>query len=195
MTQIIQMEETPDIYQALLDGNPDGVWPIWLFWRGPLIIWGLKFLKGRRDLVEDAVADTFIAMRGHVGTFNDITHIQAWMHNTVRNKCWSALRKQRQLVTSDEGSEAENTSDLTAAQSIDIKDSEIMIRQIIRLVMEQLKKMPRKRRRDCYAHLFQGKTFAQIAKDRGVARPSVAKNVDIGLKAIQKHLINKGLNF
>ena len=193
MTQIILMAETPDIYQLLLDGNPDGVWPIWLVWRGPLIVWGLKFLKDRRDLVEDAVADTFMAMRDCAGTFNDKAHIQAWMHSTVRNKCWTALRKQRQLASLEE--EAEHSSDLAASRSIDIKDSDIISRQIIQLILKRLNKMPRKRRQDCYAHLFQGKSIAQIAKDRGVSRPSVAKNVELGLKLIQKYLIDMGLNF
>lgn len=186
------MAETPDIYQTLLDGNPDGVWIILLVWRGPLIIWGLKFLKDQ-DLVEDAVIDTFIAMRDQAGTFNNAAHIQAWMHVTVRNKCWSALRKQPQLVPFND--EAEHSADPTAFQPIDSKDSEIMSRQIIRLILLRLNKMPRKRRRDCYALLFQGKSISLIATERGVSRPSVAKNVEIGLKAIRKHLMDTGLNF
>jgi RNA polymerase sigma factor (sigma-70 family) len=192
MTQIIPMAETPDIYQALLDGNPDGVWPIWFVWRGPLIVWGFRFLKDR-DLVEDAVVDTFIAMRGHAGTFNDAAHIRAWMHSTVRNKCWSALRRQRQLVSLED--EAEYSADPAAYQSIDIKDADIMSRNIIQLILKRLDKMPRKRRRDCYAFLFQGKTIAQIAKERNVSRPTVDKNVQLGLAVIQKYLIDMGLNF
>lgn len=186
------MAEIPDIYQTLLDGNPDGVWILLLVWRGPLIIWGLRFLKDQ-DLVEDAVIDAFIAMRDYAGTFNDARHIQAWMHTTVRNKCWAALRKQRQLVPL--GDEAEYSADLAAFRSIDIRDSEIMSRKIIQLILLRLNKMPRKRRRDCYAHLFQGKTIAQIAKERGVSRPSVAKNVELGLAVIRKYLIEMGLNF
>ena len=192
MTQIIQMKETPDIYQALLHGNPDGAMPIWLVWRGPLIVWGLKFLKDR-DLVEDAVVDTYTALRERIEPFNDKEHIEAWLHDTVRNKCWTALRKQLQLVPLDD--EAACSSDLAASQSIDIKDSVIMSRRIILLIMKRLKKMPRKRRQDCYAYVFQGKTIPQIAEERGVSRPSVAQNVAIGLAAIRKYLIDMGLNF
>jgi RNA polymerase sigma factor (sigma-70 family) len=186
------MEETPDIYQALLDGNPDGAMPIWLVWRGPLIVWGLKFLQDR-DLVEDAVVDTYTALRERVEPFNDKEHIEAWLHDTMRNKCWTSQRKQLQLVPLFD--ETEYSSDLAASQSIDIKDSVIMSRQIILLIMKRLKKMPPKRRQDCYAHVFQGKTIPQIAEERGVSRPSVAKNVAIGLKVIRKYLIDMGLNF
>jgi hypothetical protein len=138
------MEETPDIYKALLDGNPDGAMPIWLVWRGPLIVWGLKFLKDR-DLVEDAVVDTYTALRERIEPFNDKEHIEAWLHDTVRNKCWTALRKQPQLVPL--GDEAAYSSDLAASQSVDIKDSIIMSRQIILLIMKRLKKMPPKANR------------------------------------------------
>ena len=192
------MAATPDIdiYQEFLGGNPDGITSIIRFWRGPLIVWGLRFLDDG-EAVEEAVADTFIALVARIEPFDDEEHLRAWLHSTVRNKCWTARSKQQrrlqQVVPLEE--DAEYSSDLTADQSLDIKDYEIWIREVIRLTLKRMEKMPKRRREDCYAHIFQGKSYQQIADMRGRSRPTIAKNVEIGLEAIRKYLKEKGFNF
>jgi RNA polymerase sigma factor (sigma-70 family) len=182
------MNDNINIYKEFLRGDPQGVNAISLVYWEPLILYGQKFLS-RRDVVEDAVAETFAVLCSKAGTFNDETHIKKFLHSTVRNICWNEARKLRQLAQLPE------TADLVdpnASESIDIKESTVHSEWVLRVITTQLKKLPDQQRHDFHAHFFDLKSFEAIARERGVAVDTVRQNVNHALKALRKYLKDKG---
>jgi RNA polymerase sigma factor (sigma-70 family) len=178
------------IFKEFLRGDPNGIRPIYLVCKGPLTIYGLRFIK-REDIVADIVTDTIVLLRDHVGKFESGDRIRQWLYTTVRNKCYNELRVLRPLTHQPE--EAELPSDLDATQSIDYKDYETFIRRITQLIREELARLPPKRSHDFYAYFFELKSIEQIAEERHVSKATVEDNVSHALKAIKKHLRSKGL--
>jgi RNA polymerase sigma factor (sigma-70 family) len=181
---------TDNIFKLFLDGDPDGIRPIYLVCAGPLIGYGLRFIP-REEIVADIVTDAILLLRNHIGEFENGDRVLSWLYTTVRNKCWNELRERRLFTHLPEG--AEPQSDLDTIQSIDYKDYEVFIRRIIKLIREELPRLPPKRSLDFHAYYFELKSIEQIAKERGVSKVTVEDNVTHALKAIKKYLKSKGL--
>ena len=180
---------TDNIFKEFLRGDPNGIRPIYLICKGPLIVYGMRFIR-REEVVADIVTDAILLLREHLGEFESDARIWQWLYTTVKHKCWNELRKLPPLTHRPE---EELPSDLDVTQSIDYKDYETFNRRIRQLISEELERLPRKRSHDFNAYYFDLKSIEQIAMERGVSKATVEDNVAHALKAIKKYLRSKGL--
>jgi RNA polymerase sigma factor (sigma-70 family) len=174
-----------DIYSEFLRGERTGINSIWLAYWNPLVKHGLKYVS-RKDVVEDAVSEAFYLLLQKIDEFKTKEHILGFLYVTVRNICCKERKRLQRF--SDLPKEAEDRSDSSPSELMDLREFDIHIQWIEQKIRVKLEELPQQRRHDFYAHFFESKSFEEIALKRGVSAATVRQNITHAVKEIRKYL-------
>ena len=129
-------------------------------------------LLRRRAAAEDAVQQVFTSVLRQSGAIDNEAH---YLRRAVRNECFSAMRRDRHLVASDEP-----TLELAAPGEIDVAE---------RMALETaLASLPPEQREVVHLHIFEGMTFEETARVVDQPMNTVASRYRYALAKMRTHL-------
>jgi RNA polymerase sigma-70 factor (ECF subfamily) len=152
----------------------------------------------RRDVAEDIVAETFVALWKNRAGMKGMKHIERFAFITARNKAFDHCKKSaRDHVLG--GRSVENmghVEDLAdnARATRELEQAEISYMLVMKAIEEEVKKLPPKRQRIFRLHLVEGQHIAEIAKAMGTARSTTYNQFHAACEKIRKGLESKGID-
>jgi len=173
-----------DIFEAFLRGDPDGFRPIYFTYQYPLFRFAMT-MTPRIDVAEDAVTEAFTLLWEKRHIFQSGLHIRRFLYLVVLNICRTQRRLGRRFNLLPKGWD---TVDPDASELIAIRELAAHNQWIINKIYEHLKHLPKQRSQDFHAHIFELKSYKQIARERGANAGTVRMNVELATKEIRNYL-------
>ncbi|MFQ5447556.1 MAG: RNA polymerase sigma factor [Saprospiraceae bacterium] len=142
----------------------------------------LKFFKNR-TLAEDAVMNIFEALVVKVKT-QDIRQFRPWLHVVTKNYCLMQLRKRNRTVSFDEMPPAEQAEVVHFAGTVHpVDDFEDDGKEAA--LKECLEKLNEQQRQCVVKFYYEGKSYKQIADERGELLGMVRSNIQNGRRNLR----------
>ncbi len=140
------------------------------------------------DLAEDVVQDTFLTLWNKRNDLKADTHINAWLYTVARNACLKKIRddKSGKVHYKSRLNELELEMNMEALAGVDT--SELIFREIERIIADTLEGLPPQCRRIFEMSRFESMKNAEIAGELEISVKAVENQMTKALKIFRNTL-------
>ena len=182
----------PLLIEKIRDGENQAFRLVWNHLQGRLATLAYQYLHHYED-AEDAVAYGYSQLFEHRREMESISHMEGFLHTTVRNFCIDALRKNgRRQELLDIWLRWTGRSDKAGRETE--ADHKVIFAELTYCIQSTIERMPQRYQEAYRLYILENKTAKEVGKLLGVSDQTVREDVSRVLEQINTELLKRGLH-